>query len=128
MSKLISIILIIAVIIFGLVLGILNPSFVMLDGFFFKREIPLSLIIAVSLVIGLIIGTLLIATKLWYVRWQLKGLKKINQNQADKLLVLQKEKIVEENKSKFPHQNNTNVIKNTDNDSNDTKVAISSNV
>lgn len=58
MSKLIYTILVLTVILFGIVFAILNADNVQLNYYFGSQQIPLSLVIVLSLMVGAFLGVL----------------------------------------------------------------------
>ena len=58
MSKLIYTVLILAVILFGIIFAVLNADNVQLNYYFGSKQLPLSLAIVMSMVVGAILGVL----------------------------------------------------------------------
>lgn len=93
MAKILSFIITIFFLIIGLTLGVLNPSSVPFDLFFFQTDIPLSILLAIALVIGMLIGSLYTLSQLVKLRWQVKRLEKDNKKQLDNIVQLKKEAV-----------------------------------
>jgi putative membrane protein len=58
MSKLIYTVIVLAVILFGIIFAILNAENVQLNYYFGSKQLPLSLAIVLSMIIGAILGVL----------------------------------------------------------------------
>ena len=58
MSKLIYTVLVLAVILFGIIFAVLNADNVQLNYYFGSKQLPLSLAIVMSMVVGAILGVL----------------------------------------------------------------------
>lgn len=58
MSKLIYTVLILAIILFGIIFAMLNAQSVQLNYYFGAKQLPLSLLIVLSMLIGAILGVL----------------------------------------------------------------------
>lgn len=68
-------------IVVGIVIGVLNPHNVSINVFIQTLEIPLSIVISVSLLLGVIVGAALVIYKSMTLSWQLHQKSK----QHDKL-------------------------------------------
>lgn len=93
MAKLFSWAISFAVLALGVILGALNPDLVKFDAFFGILEVPLSVLLAISLVIGLLIGSAFMFSKVVYYRWQLQKSTKKNRALSDQLIQSKKENI-----------------------------------
>ncbi|MBF6056903.1 MULTISPECIES: LapA family protein [Thiomicrorhabdus] len=91
MSKFVSYLLTLIFLALGVTLGVLNPTPVVLDLFLFKPTLPLSVILAIVFIIGLLFGGMLIAMQLMSLRWQLRKQQRVNARQADKIVQLNKQ-------------------------------------
>lgn len=91
MLKILSIIVTLLFIAVGILLGVLNPTPIELDLFLIKPVLPLSLILAVVLILGMVIGSLLISLKLVSFRWQLSKANRQSRKQADQIVQLKKQ-------------------------------------
>lgn len=91
MFKIFSLLMTVLVLLFGLALGVLNPTVVKFDAFFVVTELPLSILLAITLIIGGLIGVLALSAQVIRVRWQLKSQIRKNQKQSDQVVQLTKE-------------------------------------
>lgn len=91
MTKSISFLITLVVLISGVVLGVLNPNLVTFDAFFGVYEIPLSILLASVLVSGLLLGSGLMLSSGLAIRWKLNKQIKLNKLQSDQILQLKKE-------------------------------------
>ncbi|CAN8142456.1 lipopolysaccharide assembly protein A [uncultured Thiomicrorhabdus sp.] len=90
MFKLISLIFTFAFLLFGLLLGVLNPNSVKLDVYLLSFDFPLGLALAIVMVIGMLVGALLIKMQVTQLKWRLKKQTRLNQKQADELVQTKK--------------------------------------
>ena len=88
MLKIISLIATILFVAAGVLLGVLNPTPIQLDLFWMTPTLPLSLIMASMFIFGLLLGALLIASKMIRLRWQLSKETKLNRKQANQIIDL----------------------------------------
>ncbi len=91
MLKIISLIATILFVAAGILLGVLNPTPIKLDLFFLTPTLPLSLIMAFMFILGLLLGSLLMTTKVFRLRWQLSKEAKLNRKQANQIIDLKAE-------------------------------------
>ena len=91
MLKIISLIATILFVAAGLLLGVLNPTPIKLDLFLLTPTLPLSLIMAFMFILGLLLGALLMTTKVFRLRWQLSKEAKLNRKQANQIIDLKAE-------------------------------------
>ena len=91
MLKILSLIVTVCVLLLGLALGVLNPTLVKFDAFFAIIELPLSVLLALTLVLGALLGALIVFAQVLKMRWLLKAQVRKNQKQADQLVQLSKE-------------------------------------
>ncbi|SFR49852.1 lipopolysaccharide assembly protein LapA domain-containing protein [Thiomicrospira sp. ALE5] len=84
MRRFISLISFALFLLLGVSLALFNPHPVMFDYFFAQASLPLSILLALSFLIGLFLAGLLLSTKLWATQWQLKkSIKKLKQQDAE---------------------------------------------
>lgn len=103
MFKIFSLIATIFFIVTGVLLGVLNPTPIKLDLFLLTPTLPLSMIMAIMFILGLIIGALLITSKMLKVRWVLAKEQKHSKKQANQIIELKKQLSSEkEEKSSMP--------------------------
>ncbi len=94
MFKLISFIVTFIILSIGMVLGALNPTPVTLDLFLIRPTLPLSLVLAVMLILGVVLGAAVILVQVAQLKWRLRTQTKLNQKQSDQIVQLKKEQIV----------------------------------
>ncbi len=103
MRKLFIFFIVIMLLILGVVLGVLNPSLVELNVFLIKITLPLGLILALTLVVGALLGAAVLSLKIGGLRWKLRKQERINKKQSNHILELKKsissESLVSKNKS-----------------------------
>jgi len=75
----------------GAVLGVLNPNPVDLNLFVLKTTIPLGLVLALTLVVGALLGASVLSLKMGGVKWKLRKQVRLNKKQTNQLLDLKKE-------------------------------------
>lgn len=90
MFKLISILITILFIVTGVTLGVLNPTSVVLDLFLIKLSMPLSVIMAILLILGMIIGATIIFMQVMRLRWVIRRKTKENQKLSNQIIQLRK--------------------------------------
>lgn len=93
MNKLLFFIVLVAVLIIGVVLGVLNPNVVLFDAFFAVYELPLSILLASFLTLGLLLGSGLAFSKMIPIKWKLKKQNKQIKLQSDQIVHLKKEMV-----------------------------------
>lgn len=76
---------------FGLVLGVLNPTVVSFDLFIFQTELPLSILMALAIMLGMFISAFYFTSQMLRQKWLYKKLIKENQRQAAEVLELKKQ-------------------------------------
>ena len=91
MLKIISLIATLLFVAAGILLGVLNPTPIKLDLFLLTPTLPLSLIMAIMFIFGLLLGALLMASKIFRLRWQLAKESKKNRKQANQIIELKTE-------------------------------------
>lgn len=91
MLKIISIIVTFLFLILGLVLGVLNPQPVQMDLIFLQTELPLSLLLAGSIVGGMIIAALYFSSVLVKEKWDHKKLQKEKERLTNEVVQLKKQ-------------------------------------
>ncbi|MGC9386970.1 MAG: LapA family protein [Hydrogenovibrio sp.] len=82
----------------GILLGVLNPAPVSVDLFWTQIELPLSILLAVSIVFGLLLAGFYALSHLMQLRWKLRKSEKQNRAQMDEIIRLKKE-FLEQQKS-----------------------------
>lgn len=93
MSKIVSLTVTILFLSVGVLLGILNPNTVPFDIFFYQLQSPLSLLLAIFLIIGMLIGGLFMSAQVFRLRWAIKKLEKENQKRAHEVLEMKKDSL-----------------------------------
>ncbi|VAW43872.1 hypothetical protein MNBD_GAMMA04-1805 [hydrothermal vent metagenome] len=91
MLKLFIFIIIIVLLVLGIVLGVLNPNQVNLDLFLIKTTLPLGLALAITLVIGALLGSAASSFKISQLKWLLRKQVKANKKQLNEIIQLKKE-------------------------------------
>lgn len=91
MLKIISLIVTFLFLILGLVLGVLNPQPVQMDLIFLQTELPLSLLLAGSIVGGMVIAALYFSSVLVKEKWDHKKLQKDKERLTDEVVQLKKQ-------------------------------------
>lgn len=105
MLKLFSLLFIISFLIIGVVLGILNPSSVELNLLITSIDLPLSVIMAVLFILGLVVGAAIISMQVIRLRWALRQKTKQNLKLSDQIIQLKKANIqVKESLTKESNQ------------------------
>jgi len=90
MFKLISLALTALFIVSGTAIGVFNPQVVSLDLIWFKQELALSILMAIVLVLGMLLGASIMLVQITKLKWQLSKQRRTNQKQADQILQLKK--------------------------------------
>lgn len=90
MFKFISILITLLFIVTGVTLGVLNPTSVVLDLFLIKLSMPLSVVMAVLLILGMIIGATIIFMQVMRLRWIIRRKTKENQKLSNQIIQLRK--------------------------------------
>ncbi|MGM0541146.1 MAG: lipopolysaccharide assembly protein LapA domain-containing protein [Pseudomonadota bacterium] len=93
MFKLISFTVALLILGVGMVLGVLNPEPVTLDLFLIRPTLPLSLILALMLIFGVILGAGVILIQVAQLKWRLRKQIKINQKQSSQIIQLKKDQV-----------------------------------
>jgi putative membrane protein len=71
MAKLITILIALLFIAVGVVLGLLNPQVVHFDGYFAQVDLPLSVLMAIAFMIGLVLGGFLLFSQILALQWRI---------------------------------------------------------
>lgn len=93
MFKLLSLILTLCFVFIGVSLGVLNPSEVMLDLYFVQMQLPLSVVMAVLFICGMLLGALFILMQVFRLNWMLRRKTKENQMLSDQIVQLKKAQV-----------------------------------
>ncbi|QCU90112.1 LapA family protein [Thiomicrorhabdus sediminis] len=93
MFKLLSLVLTLCFVFIGVSLGVLNPSEVMLDLFFVQMQLPLSVVMAVLFICGMLLGALFILMQVIRLNWMLRRKTKENQKLSDQIVQLKKAQV-----------------------------------
>ncbi len=88
MFKLFIVIVSLVLLILGIVLGVLNPAPVTLDVFLIKMELPLGLVLAVTLVLGALLGVLGSSFQIARLKWQIRKQAGIDKKRLNEIVVL----------------------------------------
>ena len=91
MIKLLSLIATLAFVGFGVVLGLLNPTLVSFDYLIGQRHIPLSVLLSVSFVVGMLFAGLFVFTQVMRLQWKLHRLNKQHKQQTIEVIELKKQ-------------------------------------
>lgn len=90
MFKLISLVLTALFLIFGTTIGVFNSQLVTLDLVWFQQELALSILMALTFIVGMLVGSAIMLVQVTKVKWQLSKQKRTNQKQAEQILELKK--------------------------------------
>jgi uncharacterized membrane protein YciS (DUF1049 family) len=93
MFKLISFTVTLFILGIGMVLGVLNPAPVTLDLFLIRPTLPLSLVLAMMLILGVLLGAGVILVQVAQLKWRLRKQIKINQKQSSQIIQLKKDQV-----------------------------------
>ncbi len=93
MIKLFSILLVIAFVAMGVVVGLLNPISVELNLFLLTVTLPLSVVMSALLVVGMLVGAVIIYTQVIKLRWLLRAKTRQNQKLSDEIIQLKKQQV-----------------------------------
>ena len=88
MSKILHFTIILLFLVFGLGLGVFNPHKVDIDLVFLQTQLPLSIIISLSIFIGILMTIVYLGSIIFKLKWQLKKQIKINTKQSNKTVEL----------------------------------------
>ncbi|GAB6034594.1 LapA family protein [Galenea microaerophila] len=99
MLKLISILIAILFILLGLILGLLNPHEVLFDGYFFRGQYPLSLLLAFSFILGMLITAFIFSSQLIACKWRLAKQKKALDRAEAKIVDLNAQQLMKKAES-----------------------------
>lgn len=88
MTKIIYLIIAILFIIFGIILGVFNPHKVDISLIYLQTQTPLSIIISLSVLFGILITVIFLGSIIFKLSWQLKRQIKENIKQANKNIEL----------------------------------------
>lgn len=101
MAKIISIIVTIVFLAFGVVLGILNPTSVPFDLFVVQMNLPLSVLLALTFIVGMLVGSLFVFSQVVKSRLQISKLRKQNNHLSNEILAMKKESFTPESLKKM---------------------------
>ncbi len=102
MRKLLIIFTVLALLGFGVILGVLNPDLIRLNLFWVELSLPLGLVLAFSLVVGTLFSMLIFGLKLQKLKWVLRRQIKKNQKQSNQILELKKRCLNQQGGTKSP--------------------------
>lgn len=108
MFKILSIIITLAFLSLGIFLGILNPDTVKFDLIFRQIEIPLSILLAVTLSLGMLLAGIYFSLILMRKQWATRKLNKQNLKLSNEIVQLNK-RISELEKTSIHQNKETNV-------------------
>lgn len=91
MLKLLSLIATLAFLALGVIVGMLNPTLVPFDYLFNQRHVPLSILLSVAFIFGMVFAGLFAFLQVVRLQWQLHRLNKSNKQQANELIELKKQ-------------------------------------
>ncbi|WFE69815.1 LapA family protein [Thiomicrospira sp. R3] len=89
-GKLLSFAMLIAFIVLGVLLGSLNSVLVPFDYYFYQRHLPLSILLTVSFISGLLLAGFFIFTQVIQLKWQNRKLMKQVKVHANEVIELKK--------------------------------------
>lgn len=89
-GKLLSLIMLVAFIVLGVLLGSLNSTLVPFDYYFDQRHIPLSILISISFVAGMLLAGIFVFFQVIRLKWQNRKLSKQIKNQSNEIIELKK--------------------------------------
>ncbi len=93
MFKLFSVLAVLLFVLFGIVIGLMNPVSVELNLFVSTLTLPLSVIMSALLVIGMLIGGGIVFVQVLRLRWRLRSKVKECQKLSDQIVQLKKENV-----------------------------------
>ena len=99
MSKIVAFIFIIVFLVLGVTIGLLNPVEVPVNLFLLQPSIPLSVVMAVMFILGMLIGASIVFTKILRLQWTLKKLQHEKQKLSNQLIQLKKNHLQEKEQS-----------------------------
>lgn len=88
MSKIFYFVMVIVFLAFGLLLGIFNPHLITVDLVFLQTELPLSIIIALSLLFGILLTAIYMGSIILNLKWNIKRLLKEKTKQSNQAIDL----------------------------------------
>ena len=103
MIKLFSLLAVAYFVIFGVVVGLLNPASVDINIFITTITIPLSVVMSVLFVAGMAVGSVIIFLQVLKYRWKIHAQVKQNQKLSSQIIELKKE-LVENRETKVKHE------------------------
>lgn len=78
---------------FGLLLGVLNPGTVSIDLFFWQTDMPLSILLVIAIIFGMLIAAFYFTTLIFQQRWRQAKLAKENKKLANEVVQLNKKMV-----------------------------------
>lgn len=90
MSKLISLMVTAAFLSLGVLLGVLNPTLVPVDLFLYQISLPLSVLLAIVMTLGMLVGSFFILGQVMKLRLKIQTLTKQNKQLSNDLITFKK--------------------------------------
>lgn len=103
MIKLFSLLAVAFFVIFGVVIGLLNPASVDINVFVTTITLPLSVVMSVLFVVGMAVGGAIIFLQVLKYRWKIHAQVKQNQKLSSQIVELKKE-LVEQRENKVKQE------------------------
>ncbi len=91
MIKLLSLIATLAFLALGVMVGMLNPTLVPFDYLINQRHVPLSILLSVAFILGMVFAGLFAFIQVVRLQWQLHRLNKSHKQQANEFIELKKQ-------------------------------------
>lgn len=91
MLKVLSTLTALVFLVLGVLLGLLNPSLVSFDYYFNQIQLPLSILLGLAFIVGLVLALLFTLFQVLSLRYKLRQLSKKHTKQVDELIELKKQ-------------------------------------
>lgn len=91
MLKFLSLMSVVAFLILGILLGVLNSNLVEFNYYFDQVQLPLSILLSVSLALGLLIAGLFVSVSLIPLKWKLHKLSRMQKQNVNEIIELKKQ-------------------------------------
>jgi putative membrane protein len=112
MFKLVSFVVTLFFLMVGITLGVLNPTAVTLDLFILQPQVPLSMVMAVTLILGMVFGALMILVQVMRLRWKLRKQIRANRKLSDQIVQLKKANVQAKEASRVESKEAANTLVN----------------
>ncbi|WP_044406175.1 LapA family protein [Thiomicrospira microaerophila] len=98
-GKVLSFVVLVVMMVLGILLGSLNPTSVPFDYYFDQRHIPLSILLSLSFISGLLLAGFFIILQVVHLKWTNHKLNKQIKKQSNEIIELKKKVHTEQEKS-----------------------------